>query len=90
MGNSNKLNFQQAKVLEILSDESMKPPPTNTTVKECLERFPKPFQVFMDAGFLCVGCPTEAFHTLDDVAREYQLDLNQLLKQIRQAIEVAK
>ena len=62
----------------------------NSTVKECLERFPQTVCVFMDAGFLCVGCPTEAFHTLEDVAREYQLDLNQLLKQIRQAIEVAK
>jgi len=43
----------------------------------------------MDAGFLCVGCPTEAFHTLEDVAREYQLDLNKLLQKIRKAIEVS-
>ena len=36
----------------------------------------------MELGLLCVGCPTEAFHTLADVAREYHLDLNQLLQRI--------
>ena len=67
-----------------------KPLTSTTTVKECLERFPQTVYVFMDAGFLCVGCPTEAFHTLEDVAREYQLDLNKLLQKIRKAIEVSK
>ena len=56
------------------------------TVKECLERFPQAMHVFMDAGFLCVGCPTEGFHTLEDVAREYHLDLEKLLRNIRTAI----
>jgi hybrid cluster-associated redox disulfide protein len=60
------------------------------TVKECLERFPQAVHVFMDAGFLCVGCPTEAFHTLEDVAREYQLDLGKLLRDIRNVIEEKK
>jgi hybrid cluster-associated redox disulfide protein len=60
------------------------------TVKECLERFPQAMHVFMDAGFLCVGCPTEAFHTLEDVAREYQLDLRKLLRDIREVIEEKK
>jgi hybrid cluster-associated redox disulfide protein len=58
------------------------------TVKEVLDRHPQALQVFMDIGLLCVGCPTEAFHTLADVAREYHLDLNGLLQRIYKAIGV--
>jgi hybrid cluster-associated redox disulfide protein len=58
------------------------------TVKEVLDRHPRALKVFMDIGLLCVGCPTEAFHTLADVAREYNLDLNQLLQRIYKAIGV--
>ena len=56
------------------------------TVKEVLDRHPQALKVFMDIGLLCVGCPTEAFHTLADVAREYHLDLKQLLQRIDKAI----
>ena len=56
------------------------------TVKEVLDRHPETLKVFMDTGLLCVGCPTEAFHTLADVAREYHLDLNQLLRHLNKAI----
>ena len=57
-----------------------------TTVKEVLDRHPRALQVFMDLRLLCVGCPAEAFHTLADVAREYHLDLNQLLQRIYKVI----
>ncbi len=30
----------------------------------------------------CVGCPAEAFHTLEDVARVYGLALNPFLKEL--------
>lgn len=56
------------------------------TVKEILDRYPKALPVFMDIGLLCVGCPAEAFHTLEDVAREYHLDLDQLLRRLHKAI----
>ena len=52
------------------------------TVKKLLDRYPPLLQLFMDLGLLCIGCPVEAFHTLADVAREYHLDLNQLLQRI--------
>ena len=52
------------------------------TVKKLLDRYPQLLQLFMDLGLLCIGCPVEAFHTLADVAREYHLDLNQLLQRI--------
>jgi hybrid cluster-associated redox disulfide protein len=56
------------------------------TVKEVLDRCPQALPVFMQLRLLCVGCPTEAFHTLADVAREYDLDIEQLLNRIRSAI----
>jgi hybrid cluster-associated redox disulfide protein len=56
------------------------------TVKELLDHYPQLMQLFMDLGLLCIGCPAEAFHTLADVAREYHLDLNQLLQRIDIAI----
>ena len=52
------------------------------TVKELFDRHPQLIQIFMDLGLLCVGCPTEAFHTLADVAREYHFDLDPLLQRM--------
>ncbi len=40
----------------------------------------------MDIGLLCVGCPTDAFHTLADVAKEYNLNLDQLVQRIHKAV----
>ena len=57
------------------------------TVKEVLDRHPQSPQAFMDIGLLCVGCPTEAFHTLADVAGEYGLDQDQLLHRLQHAME---
>ena len=56
------------------------------TVKELLDRHPQALRLFTDLGLLCVGCPTEAFHTLTDVAREHHLDLNQLRRRICEVI----
>lgn len=60
---------------------------SDITVKKLLDHYPQVLQVFLDIGLLCVGCPTEAFHTLADVAREYRLDLNQLRRRITKAVE---
>ena len=60
---------------------------SDITVKELLDRHPQALRVFVDIGLLCVGCPTEAFHTLADVAREYRLDLDQLRRRLYKAIE---
>jgi hybrid cluster-associated redox disulfide protein len=56
------------------------------TVKEVLDRYPQTLPAFLQLRLLCVGCPTEAFHTLADVAREYDLDIEQLLERIRSTI----
>ena len=59
---------------------------SDSTVKEVLDRHPRSLRVFVDIGLLCAGCPAEAFHTLEDVAREYHLNLEELLQQIHEAI----
>ncbi|MFZ0134757.1 MAG: DUF1858 domain-containing protein [Desulfobacterales bacterium] len=57
------------------------------TVKKLLDRYPQLLRTFMDLGLLCVGCPTETFHTLADVAREYRLYQDQLLHRLQYALE---
>lgn len=59
----------------------------DVTVKELLDRFPQLLKMFMDMNLTCAGCPTEAFHTLADVAREYHLDLERLFIRIHEALE---
>ncbi len=56
------------------------------TVKELLETHPKLLLMFVDMGLLCVGCPAEAFHTLAEVAEEYKLDVNQLIRRLNESI----
>ena len=57
------------------------------TVKELLKRYPHLLYTFIDLRLMCVGCPTDDFHTLADVAREYGLNLNQFLCRLRKDIE---
>ena len=39
------------------------------TVRSLIERCPGAIQFFLRRSMLCVGCPVEAFHTLEEVAR---------------------
>ena len=63
---------------------------SDLTVKELLDRHPQLLQTFIELGLLCVGCPTDKFHTLADVAREYGFDQNQLLHCLENAIEYSR
>ena len=53
---------------------------TDITVKELLDRYPKLLQEFLYFGLLCAGCPAEAFHTVEDIAKEYGYDPNKLIE----------
>lgn len=57
------------------------------TVQEILDQYPQVMPIFIEIGLLCVGCPAESFHSLADVARENHLDLQNLMKRIRHAVE---
>jgi len=63
---------------------------TDITVRELLDRYPDLLQAFMDLGLLCPGCPTEAFHSLEDVAKEYGHDVEKLIKHFEDIIKVTK
>jgi hybrid cluster-associated redox disulfide protein len=57
------------------------------TVSELLKHHPSAISVFIKRKMLCVGCPTETFHTLEDVARIYGIALELLLRELRGAID---
>lgn len=56
------------------------------TVRELLDRFPETAKVFIHRRMACVGCPVEEFDTLEDAARIYQIDVQELLNDLQQAI----
>lgn len=43
-------------------------------VDDVMRRWPAAIRVFLDFGFLCVGCPIGCFHTIDDACREHHGD----------------
>lgn len=61
---------------------------TRMTVREVLDQYPNLLPAFIALGLLCPGCPAEAFHTLEDVAKEYGYDPNQLIEHFKDFIEV--
>lgn len=56
------------------------------TVEKLLECYPRLVRLFVDLGLSCVGCSARAFHTTVDVAREHQIDLDELRRQIHETI----
>jgi hybrid cluster-associated redox disulfide protein len=57
------------------------------TIKMLLENHPGALAVFIEREVLCVGCPTEAYHTLEDVARIHGCDVEDLLNSLRRTVE---
>jgi len=49
--------------------------------------YPRAVSVFIERRMLCVGCPTEAYHTLEDAARIYGCTVNALQEDIQEAIQ---
>lgn len=58
------------------------------TIRELLKSYPLAIDVFVKRKMLCVGCPTQAYHTLEDVARIYGYTVYALLKTIGDAIQI--
>jgi hybrid cluster-associated redox disulfide protein len=55
------------------------------SVDKVLQRWPQAFSVFMKHKTKCVGCFMQPFCTLKDVADTYQLSLERLLAEIKDA-----
>jgi len=58
------------------------------TVSDLMRVHPSAMDVFIKRKMLCVGCPTESFHTLEDVAHLYGIAMEQLLRELRGVIDV--
>lgn len=56
------------------------------TVSELLTHYPQTVSIFLRRKMLCVGCPAETFHTVEDVARIYGIAFEQFLRELREAI----
>jgi hybrid cluster-associated redox disulfide protein len=57
------------------------------TVRELMTYHPSAIDIFIKRKMLCVGCPTETFHTLEDVARINGIALEHLLEDLHDAID---
>ncbi len=53
------------------------------SVKELFDSEPMLVKMFMELKLHCIGCPMDEFHTLEDVAKENNLDLDHLIGKIQ-------
>jgi hybrid cluster-associated redox disulfide protein len=56
------------------------------TVSELMTYHPSAIDVFVKRKILCIGCPTDRFHSIEDVARINGILLKHLQKELRDAI----
>ena len=57
------------------------------TVAEVQDRWPQTIAIFREYAAACVGCDLAPFCTLADAAREFQIEVNRLLKDLQAIIE---
>jgi hybrid cluster-associated redox disulfide protein len=57
------------------------------TIQELLSHHSGATTVFIKRRMMCVGCPAQAYHTLEDVVRIHGCALDALCNAIREAIE---
>ena len=57
------------------------------TIAEATEKFPKVAPILMGFGFHCAGCPAAQSETIEDLAKNNQMDLKKLLASLNEAIK---
>ena len=55
------------------------------TINDLLKLNPRATKVFIRRMMLCVGCPAAGFHTLEDAAKLYGYELDDLSREIKAA-----
>jgi len=48
-------------------------------IAEVMDKYPKTVPILMGFGFHCVGCPMSQSETIEDLAKNSQIDLKKLL-----------
>ena len=61
---------------------------SKTTIQELLEHYPRATAAFIKRRMLCVGCPAQAFHAIEDVARIHGGTIDDLCAAIREAVQM--
>lgn len=56
------------------------------TIDEIMRRWPRTITVVLDHDLLCVGCPINDFHTVNDVCREHKIECARLMADLENAI----
>jgi hybrid cluster-associated redox disulfide protein len=56
-------------------------------VSDVMDKWPQTTQVFVRLRMACPGCPVARFHTLAEVAAEYQMDPAILLKELQDCVD---
>ena len=56
-------------------------------VSDVMDKWPQTIQVFVRLRMACPGCPIARFHTLSEVAAEYQMDSATLLKELQECVD---
>jgi hybrid cluster-associated redox disulfide protein len=58
---------------------------SKTTIQELLKLHSPATTVFIKHRLLCVGCPAQAFHTLEEAARNHGMTIDDLCAAFRDA-----
>ena len=56
------------------------------TIAEVVEKYPKAALILMGFGLHCAGCPGAQSETIGEMAANYQMDLDEFLKNLNKAI----
>ena len=59
-----------------------------TLIKELLDAYPNTAEVFIKRNMVCVGCEAEEFHTLNDAAVNYNIELESLIAEIEKTAHI--
>lgn len=57
------------------------------TIAEVVEGFPKAATILMGFGHQCAGCPAAQSETVEDLARNNEMDLEQFLADLNKAVK---
>ena len=60
------------------------------TVDKVLARWPQCADIFNNYNMACVGCPVAPYYTVSEVAKVYDLPIDEFVAVLEQAIEEAE
>lgn len=54
-------------------------------ISEILQKYPKAFEVFLKYNLPCIGCAAAHFENIEAIAKEFNIDIEKLLKDLNEA-----